>query len=82
MKTTGVECSLKARIPEGVYAGYWGGYDVVVNHDGEQWNIRTKDGIRGVNMPVSVVVDENVTSIVQVKEMAHALSMVDVTLEK
>jgi hypothetical protein len=75
VKTTGIDCSLQKRIPEGMYLGYWGGYEVVVNHGGEKWVISTKDGIRGCDMPVSVLVTEEVISIVRVKSEEDALSL-------
>lgn len=58
METIAVECKVKKRLPVGVYSGYWGGYEVKVKHDGEEWFIKTKDGVRGINIPVSVMVTE------------------------
>ncbi len=68
MKTEIVECEVKRRLPEGVYYGYWGGWEVKVNHDGEEWFMKTKTGIRGFGVPVAVTVpDKGVITVVPSK---------------
>ena len=65
--TTVIDSMIKKNLPVGIYSGYWGGYQVKVNHDGEEWFLKTKDGVRGMNIPVSIMVTEIGTSIVPIK---------------
>lgn len=62
-----IESRIKKNLPIGVYSGYWSGYEVKVNHDGDEWFLKTKDGVRGLNIPVSITVTEIGTSVVTIK---------------
>lgn len=43
-------------LPDGVYAGKWGGYSVEVNHNGQSHKLKTETGVRGINIPCLVTV--------------------------
>lgn len=66
MGTTVIDSTVKKNLPFGVYSGYWSGHQVKVNYDGEEWFLKTKDGVRGFNIPVSVLVTEVETSVVPI----------------
>ncbi len=54
MKTMGMISVLKRQLPDGEYTGYWTASEVKLNHDGEQWFIKTSILVKGVNVPVKV----------------------------
>lgn len=66
-RTQVVETKIKKSLPIGVYSGFWSGYEVKVNHDGEEWFLKTKNGVRGVNIPVSIMVTETGTSVAPIR---------------
>ena len=37
----------------------YGGYEVVAQHKGETYKIKVKEGVRGVNIPVTAVLEDN-----------------------
>jgi len=43
-------------IPDGTYAGDWGGYLVRFTAKGARYEAKTKDGIRTLNAPCAVIV--------------------------
>lgn len=45
---------LKKQLPDGNYRGYWTASEVQLNHDGEQWFIKTSILVKGVNVPVDI----------------------------
>lgn len=44
-------------LPNGRYDGLWSGYQVIVNLEDEQIKLKTKNGVRGINVPCIVIVD-------------------------
>ena len=48
---------------DGVYDGVWGGYLVVVVHDGTTYHIHTHVGVRGINIPCKVTVLNGVATV-------------------
>ena len=37
--------------------GKWSGYQIEVEYEGKKFRIKTKDGVRGIDIPVTVSVD-------------------------
>ena len=64
MKTqvTKIEEVSKLIIPPGTYQGIWDGYVVTI---GEKWRLTTKEGVRGFNIPVTVIVSEDGSATVE-----------------
>lgn len=54
---TKVERVKAATLPPGKYEGTWCGYVVTLKMDNGEWQLRTKDGVRGI-VPCIVNVDE------------------------
>lgn len=54
-RSTGPEMNepfqIPVKIPDGQYTGRWGGYEINFEHDGQPVNVRTKIGVRGINIP-------------------------------
>lgn len=48
----------QATIPDGVYDGIWGGYEVKMKVNGTAVKFNTKSGVRGINIPVTVTVTD------------------------
>jgi hypothetical protein len=46
----------EAQIPDGVYEGMWGGYEVRMKVNGNAIKFNTNSGVRGLNIPVTVTV--------------------------
>ena len=49
----------ETQIPDGVYEGRWGGYEVEMMVNGNLVKFDTKSGVRGTNIPVTVTVTNN-----------------------
>jgi hypothetical protein len=48
-----------------ILKGLWGGYKIrTTNSKGEKFEIETRDGVRGINIPVTVIVDNGKWSVV------------------
>jgi hypothetical protein len=43
------------KIPFGVYDGLWGGYIVQVIINNKKYELKTENGVRGMNIPVKVI---------------------------
>ena len=43
-------------VPPGEYQGIWGGHHVFI---GNMWRLTTEDGVRGIDIPCTVTVEEN-----------------------
>lgn len=43
---------MPVNVPDGTYDGKWGGYRLVWQVDGNEVDIQTKIGVRGINIPV------------------------------
>ena len=48
--------SVESFLPDGSYSGIWGGYQVDLTHQGEKYLLKTTDGVRGMNIPCTVLV--------------------------
>jgi hypothetical protein len=62
--TYATESKVKKSLPIGRYYGKWSGYEVKVNHDGEEWFLKTNDGVRGLDIDVEVRVRPNETKVI------------------
>lgn len=52
----------KAVLPDGEYKGIYGGYTIVVEHNGSTYKLETENGVRGLNIPVTVYVNNSVAT--------------------
>lgn len=52
-----------AKIPDGEYIGIHGGYVTVMKLQGYEYEIKTKIGVRGVNIPCTVIVDNGIAEV-------------------
>ncbi len=68
MNTTVIKSTVKKNLPVGVYLGYWSGHQIKINHDGEEWFLETKDGVRGINVLVTVGVSDSIITVAVVKQ--------------
>jgi hypothetical protein len=41
-------------MPVGIYFGKWSGYFVIVTVENYNYSLQTRDGVRGINIPVKV----------------------------
>ncbi len=47
-----------ATLPDGSYSGLWSGHVISVIHNGEVYDIETKEGVRGFNISATVVIKD------------------------
>ncbi len=52
-------------VPDGSYPGKWGGYVVRFDVDGKEITFSTDVGVRGMSIPVTVVVKDNKAEVEQ-----------------
>jgi hypothetical protein len=45
-----------SKLPPGEYQGIWGGYEAIVEIDGVQYRLKTKNGIRAKSAPCIVFI--------------------------
>lgn len=57
-------------IPDGTYHGRWGGYEVEMTINGSRVTFRTEDGVRGLNIPVTVVVKDGMADVQAIQRTA------------
>lgn len=51
-------------LPDGIYNGIWGGYVIEVHYNGDTYELKTEEGVRGVNIKVIVTVSNGVATFV------------------
>ena len=51
-----------AILPDGIYSGIRGGYIIELYHLGKKYQLKTENGIRGMNYPVTVYVNNGVVT--------------------
>lgn len=54
-------------LPDGTYVGKWGGYTIRVNHNGNEYDMKTEEGVRGIGIGVVVTITNGVASFVCTK---------------
>lgn len=47
---------VESTIPNGIYMGTYGGYTVVITHDGRTFHLTTEEGVKGIGYKVMVKV--------------------------
>ena len=47
-----------AHIPDGYYKGLWGSNVITMTYNKEEFELETEEGVRGMNIPVVVIVKE------------------------
>lgn len=55
-KATNVRLALR-ELPQGVFKGFWSGYVVRFETEGEVYNCDTEHGVRGINVPCTVTIE-------------------------
>lgn len=48
--------SERENLPDGLYKGLWGGYKVRLTYKGDEYELETEDGVKGMNIPVAISV--------------------------
>ncbi len=51
---------IEATLPDGLYSGLWGGYEIKILYNNEEYVLTTLIGVKGMNYPVIVTVKEGV----------------------
>src|SRR6185437_9038493 len=49
--------------PDGAYSAVWSGYVVLMDVGGKQIEFQATDGVRGINVPVTVTVKDGVAEV-------------------
>lgn len=49
-------------LPDGVYLAVWGGYMIELKYDGKLYELKTEDGVRGININVFVTIANGVAT--------------------
>ena len=52
-------------LPDGNYNGLWSGYTIELLHDNKTYELSTKQGIRGMDCPVLVSVENGIPTFKQ-----------------
>lgn len=50
------------KLPDGNYSGLWSGYTIELRHSSGMYRLETEEGIRGINIPVTVSVVDGVAT--------------------
>ncbi len=58
---------VEANLPVGNYIGKLGGYVIEVKYNGTKYHVNIEEGIRGVNIPVIVIVGEDYVTYEDIK---------------
>ncbi len=54
-------------LPDGMYTGTWGGYNIDVRYKGKEYQMRTEEGVRGVGFKVVVNINDGVATFEELK---------------
>jgi hypothetical protein len=57
-----------SKLPDGEYKGIWGGYEAIVEIDGLQYRLKTKNGIRTKSAPCIVCIKDGEATIEAVQQ--------------
>jgi len=52
-------------LPDGVYIGTWGGYTIILTYKKIQYELKTKEGVRGFNIKVIVTVKDGIATFIE-----------------
>jgi len=53
-------------LPDGFYVGTWGGYVITVQYKEKTYELKTKEGVRGVNIRVVIEVKDGIATFEEV----------------
>jgi hypothetical protein len=56
-----------ATLPDGLYTGIWGGYNIEVNYNGKIYSLTTEEGVRGIGIKVIVTIENGQATFSQLK---------------
>lgn len=62
-----IQVPKESTLPDGLYTGVWGGYIIVVNYDGKNYELTTEEGVRGIGIKVVVTVKDGVAKYEELK---------------
>lgn len=54
IKSVVKKVSKETTLPDGLYNGLWSGYVIKLKHNKETYELTTENGVRGINIPVTV----------------------------
>lgn len=49
-------------LPDGIYFGKWGGYVITVHYKEKTYELKTEEGVRGMNFSVCVTIKDGVAT--------------------
>ena len=49
-------------LPDGVYFGTWSGYEIDVHYNSKQYILKTKEGVKGLNVKVAIKIKNGVAT--------------------
>ena len=53
---------VETTLPDGMYNGIWGGYNIEVKYDGKTYELETEEGVRGIGYRVIVAIQDGVAT--------------------
>lgn len=56
-----------ATLPDGIYTGTWGGYNIELNYNGKVYSLTTEEGVRGVGIKVIVTIQNGEATFSELK---------------
>ena len=62
-----VKVPRKAELPDGIYTGTWGGSIITLRYQDVWYELKTKEGVRGMNIPVVVTIKNSIATFDQLK---------------
>lgn len=54
-------------LPDGLYTGTWGGYNIDVNINGKTYELETEEGVKGIGIKVIVQISDGVATFDELK---------------
>ena len=54
-------------LPDGIYFGKWGGYMIIVQYNEKTYELKTEEGVRGINISVVVSIKDGVATFEEAK---------------
>ena len=52
----------ECKLPDGEYNGLWGGYIITIQHEFNEYRLKSEVGVRGMDYPVTVFVRNGVAT--------------------
>lgn len=54
--------SQESTLPDGIYVGKWGGYEIEVYYSPDKYILTTKEGVKGMNISVVVTIKDGIAT--------------------